>query len=159
MYGDFEMIGRLIPSIFVNLLTDKPINLSSPHCVRDFIYIKDIVDFYIELSQKKPAGSYVFNAGTGVQTSIKELIDVVQSLTDNKVMVNWGQQMPRPWEPKTWKASIDRARKEIGWDPKYSLKAGLSETLEWFEKNLHLYNQKKIGNGKKIETRYKSKHG
>jgi nucleoside-diphosphate-sugar epimerase len=141
VYGDFEMNGRLIPTVLVNFLLKKQMNLSSPDFVRDFIYVKDIVDAYITLSDVKPKNFYVFNIGTGVQTSIGQLVQTVQFFSKEQIIVNWGKSDPRPWEPKIWRADITRAKEVLGWQPKYSLKDGLAKSLEWFGKNLHFYNE------------------
>ncbi len=139
-FGDFEMQGRLITSILTGFLKGKEIHLSFPHFVRDFIYVDDVVDLYIKLSEKKPKKSYIFNCGTGVQTSIGEVLDVFQSLVDKKLDVKWQQLKSRPWEPKSWVANIGLAERVVGWKPKYDLKKGLKKSLEWFSNNLHFYD-------------------
>ncbi len=140
VYGDYEMQGRLIPSVLIDALQNKEINLSSQHCVRDFIYIDDIVNFYVSLSEKQPKDLFIFNCGTGVQSSIEQVTKEVQSFFSRKLNVKWGQSKPRPWEPKKWKSCIDLAKKTLGWHPEYDLKSGLKKSLTWFAGNLHLYN-------------------
>jgi len=139
VYGDFEMPGRLIPSIIVNALQDKQINLSSPNFVRDFIYVKDFVDFCLQLSVIQPDQQFVFNAGTGLQSTIKYVAKTVQAIVQKPLDICWGASVPRPWEPKVWQANIDRAKELLGWTPKYSLKDGLTESLKWFDKNISFY--------------------
>ena len=139
VYGDFEMPGRLIPSIIVNALQDKQINLSSPNFVRDFIYVKDFVDFCIQLSVIQPDQQFVFNAGTGVQSTIKYVVKTVQAVVERPLDICWGTSVARPWEPKIWQANIDRAKELLGWTPKYLLKDGLTESLKWFDKNIKFY--------------------
>ena len=151
-YGNFEAFGRLIPSIFINFLQNKQINLSLPHFVRDFIYVEDIVDFYLMLCEKRPRTNFIFNAGTGVQSTIKDVIEKVQSFLDKKMIVCWNKLMPRPCEPEVWQACINRAKTVVGWEPKYSLEQGLKESFKWFKKNLHLYvrMEKKFSRKNKI---------
>ncbi len=139
VYGDYEMPGRLIPSILVNALQNNQINLSSPDFVRDFIYVKDFVDFCVLLASVKPEQQYVFNAGTGVQSSIKYVIKTVQAITGRPLDICWGASVPRPWEPKIWQADINKASKFLDWTPKFLLKDGLTESLKWFGKNISLY--------------------
>lgn len=140
VYGDYEMPGRLIPSILVNALQNVQINLSSPDFVRDFIYVKDFVDFCLRLSVIKPEQQFVFNAGTGVQSSIKQVIKAVQTIVKKPLDICWGVSTPRPWEPKVWRANINKANEFLGWTPKYLLKDGLIESLKWFDKNINFYS-------------------
>jgi nucleoside-diphosphate-sugar epimerase len=134
------MPSRLIPSILVNALQNKQINLSSPNFVRDFIYVKDFVDFCILLALVKPEQQYVFNAGTGVQSTIKDVIKAVQAIVKKPLDICWGASIPRPWEPKVWQANIDKAKEFLGWTPKYLLKDGLTESLNWFDQNINCYS-------------------
>ena len=153
VYGDFEMQGRLIPTILLNALSGQQINLSSPNFVRDFIYVEDMINFYLNVSSKKPKEQYVFNSGTGVQSTIKQVVETVQILLNKEVFIDWGSREPRPWEPKTWQASIDNAEKYLNWRPEYSLENGLKKSLEWFRNNSHLYQL----NVKKYEFKQSTK--
>jgi len=139
VYGDYEMQNRLISSVLTGALTQAQINLSSESCVRDFIYVQDIVDLYLKIAEVKPARDFVFNGGTGVQSTIKNIIEVIESLIGSNLNVSWNTSLPRPWEPKSWKANIDLASNVLNWQPKYSLQRGLAQSLNWFKNNLNFY--------------------
>jgi len=139
VYGDYEMPTRLVPTIVVNTLRNTPINLSSPHCVRDFIYVKDMVSLFCAVALQKPHGCYIFNGGTGIQSTIGDVIATVQASWSQTLVVNWGQSTPRPWEPTVWQADITQATTVLGWKPCYSLHDGLRASLSWFENNLTWY--------------------
>jgi len=139
VYGEYEMASRLIPTVLLNTLQDKMMNLSSPHFVRDFIYIDDIVQIYFDIVEKKPPSQYVFNAGSGVQSEIRDVVSTAQSLWPQLLKVTWGASEERPWEPKHWQASITKAEAILGWKPKYTFREGLRKSLKWFEKNQELY--------------------
>ncbi|KKQ33181.1 MAG: NAD-dependent epimerase/dehydratase [candidate division TM6 bacterium GW2011_GWF2_37_49] len=139
VYGDYEMQNRLISTVLTSALTHNQINLSSESCVRDFIYVQDIVDLYLKIAAVKPARDFVFNGGTGIQSTIKDVVEVVESLIGSSLNVSWNTSLPRPWEPKNWKANIDLALNVLNWQPKYSLQRGLSQSLNWFKNNLNFY--------------------
>lgn len=139
VYGDYEMFGRLIPTILLGALQKSQINLSSGSFVRDFIYVQDMVDIYLKIAEVKPNMDFVFNAGTGVQSTILDVVDTVESIVGSKLNVNWNSSAVRPWEPKVWQANIDRAINLLKWKPKYSLNDGLKKSLEWFDLNNHFY--------------------
>ena len=143
VYGDYEMPKRLIPTIIVQALQGQPIQLSSPHFVRDYIYISDMVNLYLMLAEQKPNKTsdkpYIFNGGTGVQSSIQDVVTTVQKLVSKKLDVVWGASEPRPWEPKAWRADITHANTLLGWQPVFTLEDGLKVSLAWFEKNMTQY--------------------
>ncbi len=138
-YGDYEMPTRLIPHVLVRALTNQPLSLSSPNNVRDFIYIEDIVDAYLAIAEKKPKEHFIFNAGTGVQSSIKDVIVLLEKIRGKKLEVHWGKEPLRPWEPKTWLADVSRSKKVLGWQVKFSLEQGLEKSLKWFENHMNFY--------------------
>jgi nucleoside-diphosphate-sugar epimerase len=143
-YGDYEEPHRLIPSILINGLKNQTINLSSPHFVRDFIYIEDIVNFYLTLAHKKPNKNFIFNVGTGIQYSIENIVTEAQKHFDYKLKIQWNETTPRNWEFKNWKASIDLSKKILDWKPEYSLNDGIKKSFKWFNKNLNLYDNPNI---------------
>jgi len=139
IYGDYELHSRLIPSILVGALRDKPIQLSASHYVRDYLYIKDLITLFLTIMKQKPQNHYLFNAGTGNETSIDHIVATVEQILNKKLLVQWGTQTPRPWEPEHWQANISTAKKVLNWSPKYTLEQGLKESLAWFKKNISLY--------------------
>jgi nucleoside-diphosphate-sugar epimerase len=156
VYGDFEMSRRLIPSILINSIRNESVNLSSPECIRDFIYVEDVVDFYLKLAEKRPQHDFVFNIGTGVQSNIQNVVEIVQRIIGKRLDIRWGTQISRPWEPKVWQACIEKAKKVLEWQPKYSLEHGLQKALEWFKRNLNLYEQREKHVTKNTASKYKS---
>ncbi|MFH1644781.1 MAG: SDR family NAD(P)-dependent oxidoreductase [bacterium] len=139
VYGDFEHPHRLIPSLMINYLKNNPINLSNPNFVRDFIYVKDVVNFYLTLSEQKP-DEYLFNIGTGIQTPLKSVVKIFESIINEKLNVNWGMSAPRPWEVDCWYADVNMAKNILNWQAEFDLEKGLEESFKWFKKNLSLYN-------------------
>lgn len=139
VYGDYETASRLMPTVLMNTIQNKTIQLSSPQFVRDFIYIDDIVRMYFALVEQKPTHHTIFNAGTGIQSSIKDVVYNAQSLWPQILKTAWGTVPGRPVEPKHQKASITLAHEVLGWKPQNTLREGLRKSMKWFEKNAHLY--------------------
>jgi len=139
VYGNYEMETRLIPTILINTINNKEMKLSSPHFVRDFIFIEDMTKIYFDIVEKMPTENHIFNAGSGNQSTIANVLASVQSLWPQQLKISWGMSEPRPWEPKHWKASIQTAQTVLGWKPQNTLREGLRKTLKWFEKNQDLY--------------------
>jgi nucleoside-diphosphate-sugar epimerase len=145
VYGDYEMPTRLIPTICVNALAKQPIHLSSPHFVRDFIYIDDMVNLFIAVATQRPPNAYIFNGGTGTQSTIQNVVDAVQKITQKQLSVAWNSSTPRPWEPQHWQADTTQAHRILQWKAQYSLEQGITKSLAWFEKNMPFYQQGHYG--------------
>ncbi len=144
VYGPYEAATRLIPTIISNALTNKPINLSTPQSVRDFIYIDDLINLYLTIAHKKSRQAHVFNAGTGVQSSIKDVVESIQKILGKELNITWGSQQSRAWEPTSWQADITRAKEVLNWHLSKNLHTGLIATIMWFEQHLHLYQEQAL---------------
>ncbi|MBI5680692.1 MAG: NAD-dependent epimerase/dehydratase family protein [Methanobacterium sp.] len=138
-YGYYESPTRLIPSVIMACLKNENPKVTSPHYVRDFIFIDDVIDSYIKTAEKVKFRGDIFNIGQGIQHSIGEVVNKIIEMTGNKVDAKWGSESKWLNEPEIWQANITKANKILKWKPKFSLEQGLSKTIKWFEKNSQLY--------------------
>ncbi|MCL6557901.1 MAG: NAD-dependent dehydratase, partial [Firmicutes bacterium] len=79
--------------------------------------------------------------GSGRETAIGEIVKFVKDITGKDVTVEQEEARKRPVESEVGRLVCDnrKAKKLAGWAPRYTLEEGLSETIAWFKKNLHLY--------------------
>ncbi len=143
VYGDAELSTRLIPTILKGAIHKTPIMLSHPHYVRDYIYISDMIESLIAVEETLPQNNFIFNAGTGTQSTIQDVVKTVSTITGYPLEVVWGTQKPREWEPKKWIADIEEASTILRWKPKHTLRQGLEKSLTWFEKFYNHANTQK----------------
>jgi len=92
---------------------------------RDFIYIDDVVNLLIKVSEAEVCGE-AFNAGTGVNYSINELYQTVCKVIGKDIPP---KHIPAVLEPHTTLADISKAKRLLGWEPKVSLEEGLRRTV------------------------------
>ncbi|MCX5726506.1 MAG: UDP-glucose 4-epimerase GalE [Candidatus Saganbacteria bacterium] len=113
--------------------TDYP--TSDGTCIRDYVHIKDIIHAHVLALEKLEKGgeSAVYNLGTGKGASVKEVIDLVREVTAINFKTKEGKR--RPGDPARLVASYDKAKKELGWEPGYSLKEIIIDAWEWRKKN------------------------
>ncbi|MDK2877242.1 MAG: UDP-glucose 4-epimerase [Archaeoglobaceae archaeon] len=90
---------------------------------RDFVHVRDVVDF-IEIALKKGEGDY--NVGTGKETSILELAEIVMDLAGIDKIVF---EKPREGDIRRSCADITKAKK-LGFEPKTDLRRDLEEIFE-----------------------------
>jgi UDP-glucose 4-epimerase len=119
-----------VVSVFIRkALAGQPLQINgSGQQTRDFIYVKDLANAASLIIDKRPQG--VLNFGTGVETSIRDLADLVISLVPSSAgTVN---SAPIPGEQLRSVLDSTRARGILGWRPSIDLRAGLLETASWF---------------------------
>jgi nucleoside-diphosphate-sugar epimerase len=96
---------------------------------RDFIYVDDIVRGLAACALRGKPGE-VYNLASGVETSIRELAERINSLTGNPTPL--GIAEPRPWDRSGKRfGETTKAEKEIGFVPRVSVEEGLSRTIAW----------------------------
>jgi UDP-glucose 4-epimerase len=96
---------------------------------RDFTYISDAVDASIKAATANVAGQ-VINLGGGSRVTINQ---VLQGLEEISGMSARKRNLPAtPGDPKHAVASINLARERLGWEPRVSLREGLTKQWQWF---------------------------
>lgn len=115
----------------IQMLTGKQPTIFGPgDKTRDYAHVSDIVKANITaLTKGKNA---IYNIGTGVETSDQEIFDTLAGVLGYK-----GKPIYAPVRKgEVYRISLDcsKARKELGWSPKLSLKEGIAQTAEYYRK-------------------------
>lgn len=138
-YGPWDDPKRLIPYVISSLLNEKPPVLSNPASVRDYIYIDDLVDAYLNVLDAAIEPGAIYNIGSGRQASIGDVVTKIVEKIGFDVLPVWGaREMQRP-EPAKWEADISALVTHCNWRPAVSLDDGLQKTIDWMNKNLSSY--------------------
>jgi UDP-glucose 4-epimerase len=96
---------------------------------RDFIFVEDLCQA-IMLALDENVQSGVYNIGTGTRASVNELFATLESVLGRSLE---REHLPaRRGEVKHVYLNIDKARKSLGFEPKFSLEEGLKKTYHWF---------------------------
>ncbi len=111
---------------------------------RDLLYVSDLVDFVKSAIEKQTAVFALYNAGYGSSICVKELAKEIIGLSGKDIKIEYDLSKPNI---KT-KLCLDtaKAKKELGWSPKVSLKEGIEKTMRWYKENIKM--QKISGNGR-----------
>lgn len=96
---------------------------------RDFIYVEDIARGLMACAAHGEAGE-VYNLASGVETSIRELAETINALTENPTPI--ALEAARNWD-RSGKRFGDtaKAKEQIGFEAKTSLRQGLRQTIDW----------------------------
>lgn len=89
-------------------------------CVRDYIHVTDLAQAHILAMEYLAAGgqSDVFNLGNGVGFTVKEVIEVARKVTGHPIPAIMCDR--RAGDPAQLVASSEKARKILGWDPRFA---------------------------------------
>ena len=120
-------------AIFINKLlrSQRPTIFGDGNQTRDFVYVKDVAAANLKALERNTK-SKVINIGTGTQTNINKLLNLITKLVGKNIKPIY--EKPRQGDVKRSSINISLARKELGWKPSISLEDGLRRTIEWFSK-------------------------
>ncbi len=95
---------------------------------RDYVYVDDVVSAMVAAATAPSVDQEVINIGSGTETSVRELAEMVLRLTDSRANVVYNPHkssgVPRLC------ADLTRAREKLNYQPRFSLEEGLRRTLE-----------------------------
>jgi nucleoside-diphosphate-sugar epimerase len=140
-YGRRENDYFIVERIITQMLKGETVNLGERDPVRNFLYITDLVDLYMELIKAIPSETdlhgQVYNTGPANGVTIGELADRCAEMLDWHGRVNWNTIPKRPGEIFYLNSTPEKIAKTIQWEPKVSLDEGLRQTIEIWQENLH----------------------
>lgn len=145
VYGPYEEPTRLIPTLIVRGLEGLFPPLVNPDIARDYIYAEDVNDACL-LAATVPGqeNGAIYNVGTGVQTSLREVVDVARSELRIGAEPQWGSMPNRSWDTSVWVANIATIHNALSWKPRYTFAEGFNLTAKWLSddpERLQFYQQ------------------
>lgn len=149
-YGPRQSARAIIPTIITQIANGmREIQLGDLTPTRDFNYVKDTCQGFIELSRCDAAIGEEVNVCSNFEISMRDTLELVAKLMQADVAFTEDRQRLRPKNSEVFRLWGDNAKmKELtGFAPQYSLEQGLQETIAWFidAENLkkykaHIYN-------------------
>jgi GDP-L-fucose synthase len=102
----------------------------SGNATREFLYVEDAAEAIVAAAEKYSGLEFV-NLGSGEEISIRDLLELIRSLTGFDGAVSWDSTKP-DGQPRRC-LDTSRALKEFGWRAKTPLREGLEKTILWFQ--------------------------
>ena len=131
VYGPGQHPSFLVPYVVDCLRRGLPVSLQTPSAYRDFVYLEDVVDSLILSHQRRSSGFRLVNIGTGQAIRVIDLVYAAEQILDVKADVDVSQAGETG--PSSVIADTSKARRELGFLPRYGLREGLaaiSDTLD-----------------------------
>jgi GDP-L-fucose synthase len=128
--------SHVIPALIRKCLEAKAANQPSIEVwgdgspTREFLYVEDAAEGIL-LATEKYNGSDPVNLGSGMETSIKDLVTLIARLTGYQGELVWNTSKPNG-QPRR-RLNVERAEREFGFKARVNFEEGLRRTIEWYQ--------------------------
>ncbi|PYC80512.1 NAD-dependent dehydratase [Streptomyces tateyamensis] len=146
-FGPRQSMRAVIPTVIAQIAAgEREITLGDLRPTRDFMFVKDTAAAFHAVGTA-PADTVVgrtFNAGTGGEISVGDLVTLVGKLMEVDLTVREDTQRIRPANSEVMRlvADASRLRAATDWAPAHSLEAGLEKTIAFFRDPANLARYK-----------------
>ena len=129
VYGPGDHPTRLVPVVLDAARTGATVPLPAAVSRRDWVWVGDVVDACVRAALADAlAPGAVLNIGTGVQTSVEDLVAAAERATGRPIATAAGAHPGRGWDTADWVCDPRAARAALGWTPTVDLADGLGRT-------------------------------
>jgi UDP-glucose 4-epimerase len=123
----------VISKFFVAAYAGTPLQVHGDgQQTRDFTYIDDAVDATMLAAIAPRAEGEVFNIGTGIETSVNQLVELIGGATNRPVSASHIDRRDID-NIRRRVVSIEKARRMLRWSPQVTMADGLGRTARWIE--------------------------
>jgi len=140
-FGEHHRVEtHLIPSVLQVALGQRPhcevfgTDYPTPDgtCIRDYIHVSDLAQAH--MLALSPTASGVFNLGNGGGYSVRQVIETCAQVTGREIP--FLEKPRRPGDPPMLVAAADKARRELGWQPRFtSIRDIVQSAWDWHQEN------------------------
>lgn len=131
MFGPHEAPERLVPRMVQAALLQRRLMLRHPAQVRDYLHVADVGAAFVALLASDVQGAV--NLASGEGTELSALARLVAEVSGADVRLNPGAPVHDPYPVVV--ADVARLRNEVGFLPRFSLRDGLSDTIDWWARH------------------------
>jgi NAD dependent epimerase/dehydratase len=143
-YGPRQSARAIIPTIITQLLSgQREIKLGALYPTRDFVFVRDTVEGFVEIAKSDNGIGEEINIATQTEISIANLAGkLIEIISPGAAILKENQRLrPEKGEVERLLGDNTKIKSLTKWAPAVTLEQGLKETVEWFskEENLKLY--------------------
>jgi len=122
-YGPGQRTTALLPTVVTALENHQLPKIKSPDLAQDFVFISDVAEA-IALTSTRSKIEGIFNVGSGQLTQVGDFVNLVSAQLGSTFRTHTSR------EPIGMFASVEKLKREVGWEPKHSLQQGVAETVK-----------------------------
>ena len=140
-YGPRQSARAFIPTVITQIASGAvEIKVGDLRPSRDFNYVEDTVQGFIDIAETDSTIGKELNIATGHDVSMKDTLELIAEIMQRKVEFVTDPERIRPEKSEVMRLQGDSSlmRTLTGWAPRFSLREGLEKTVRWFENPSHL---------------------
>lgn len=134
LYGPRDKARKLIPTLYRSFVSHQAISVHPGS--HDWLYVDDFVAGVVAVAQapREMTKGQVFNFGTGVSSSNREIVEALEAAFGGKLNVTYADTRYHTHDVDNWVADATKARTQLNWQPKHDLRSGMQAYVlaEWF---------------------------
>lgn len=140
-YGPRQSARAVIPTIIAQAVSGSALKLGSVATTRDFTFVEDTAQAFLQIGAAEAALGEVVNAGSGREIAISDVVQKVAEITGRELDVETDAQRVRPEASEVSRLLSDSSKAErlAGWRAETSLDDGLRRTVDWIREHIDLY--------------------
>ena len=101
---------------------------------RDLLHVDDLTQFVKLAIEKQPENYRLYNCGLGQANAVKDVVNMIVEASGKQLKIE--HDLSQPTIKTSLYLDTSLAAKELGWEPKISLKDGISATIDWWKANI-----------------------
>ncbi len=142
-YGPGQSARAIIPTIILQALRGRTVNLGNIKPRRDFNYVADIAEGLTAACFKPGLNGLTLNLASGKDYSIEETSAIIGDILGRKLIIKIDPRRKRPIKSEVNRliGNYSLAKNMIGYEPRHTLISGLKKTIRFFEKNIDRYRR------------------
>lgn len=144
-YGPRQSARAVIPTIITQIANGaKQIKLGDTTPTRDFNFVLDTCEGFIALAESEKTIGEVVNIGSNFEISVGDTLNLIKELMGSDVEFITDSQRIRPKNSEVFRLWCDNTKIKnlTGFSPKYDMRRGLQETIDWITQPQNLIRYK-----------------
>ena len=126
IFGNLQKDNSLISNIIKSIKNNSSITIINKNNKRDYLFIDDLIDVIIKLIDYK-CKFEIFNIGSGKSYSFENIVQLFEK--ENKIKIKRKYKISKKNNIPKIQADITKIKKEIKWNPKYTLVEGIEKII------------------------------
>lgn len=123
--------GEVIPKFILRAMAGRPLHIHGDgRQTRDFMFVRDTADWLVKMAGEPSLQAEVVNIGSGSDTSIGDLAEIILALTGSESSIEFGE--PRPGDLPKLQADTTKVKTLLDFELPTTFEQGLAETVAYF---------------------------
>jgi len=140
-YGPWQYPEKFIPVVILKALKNEPIPVyGNGFNVRQWLYVEDCASAVMVAIEKGKVGEVYNIPGPDERKNIEVVKTILRLMGKPESLITFVKD--RPGHDFRYSMSLDKVKRELGWEPKTRFEEGIKSTIEWYINNLEWVKRK-----------------